>query len=210
MYKVERLEVGQLKANCYIVANNEQAVVVDPGDDAEYIINKIRDLDVSPVATVATHGHFDHVMAAAEVKLAYNIPFIASRDDVFLLERVPETAKHFLKIEAPPAPAPDFEVKEGSDISFENIEFEILAISGHSPGSVAYYNKKEAIVFSGDLVFADGLVGRTDLSYSNKEELKRSIIKLLQLPGKTIVYPGHGERTTINELKTIFDKQLGG
>jgi glyoxylase-like metal-dependent hydrolase (beta-lactamase superfamily II) len=171
-----------MATNCYIAGG----MIVDPGDDAEYIISH---LTVKPTMIVATHGHFDHIMAAYALQRAYNIPFYIHEDDIFLLGRMQSSAKHFLGLkEVDPPPVPS-KIK---DLPF-------IHTPGHTPGSVCLYFKEDNVLFSGDTIFAGGAVGRTDFSYSDKTALTRSVQIILSLPQDTRILPGHGEQTTVRE-----------
>ena len=203
--KVETLVVGQLQTNCYIVwdEKSQKAVIIDPADDADYIIRKIQDLQLKPKYILATHGHFDHVLAIPELKLAINIPFFMHQKDLFLLKRSAETAHFFTGVKGDPPLLPDRFLKEGDEIKFGQEKLKVIETPGHSPGGVSFLGR--GVVFSGDTLFNKGL-GRTDFSYASDQDIKKSIkAKLFKLPDKTIVYTGHGETTTIGrEKKHLF------
>ena len=202
--RVEKLQVGQLAANCYLVwdENTSDAVIIDPGDDADYIERRIRDFNLSPKLIIATHGHFDHVLAATELKLAFNIPFLLHRTDLPLLKRTRASAQYFTGILADPIPKVDKFIGDGEVIKFGQEELRVLATPGHTPGSISLVGN--GLVFTGDTLFYQA-IGRTDFRYASKETLLASIKnKLFKLPDETIVYSGHGEPTTIaNEIRYI-------
>jgi len=209
--KIERLIVGQLQTNCYLVwdKNTGEGVVIDPGDDAEYIRNRIRDLEIKPLYLLATHGHFDHILAVLELKLAFKIPFLINSKDLFLVERAVASANFFAKNkEALPVLVDGF-IKENDLVSFgKNEGLKVIETPGHSPGGVVFESfalqNERGVVFSGDTLFKDGF-GRTDFSYCSHLDLMSSLKnKLFKLPDETIVYPGHGEETTIEEAKRNF------
>ena len=190
--KVEKVVVGQLQTNCYLVWDEEslEGVIIDPGDDADYILRRVGDFNLSLRFILATHGHFDHILGVTELKLALNIPFLIHQKDLFLLKRAGKTAKFFTGVEAGPVLPPDKFIKEGDKIKFGKESLRVIETPGHTPGSISFYSL--GFLFSGDLIFAEG-VGRTDFTYSSKEELQKSIEKVLKLPKETIIYPGHGE-----------------
>ena len=203
MLKIKTLVVGQMKTNCYIIYNNSEdsAIVIDPGDDADYIIGQLNAVGSNPKEIIATHGHFDHNMAAYELQSAYNIPFLISDKDEFLLKKIPMSAKYFVNIKSVKVPKIDKFLKQEKKIEIYDNYFEILEIPGHTPGSVGLYNPIEKILFSGDTIFKDGSIGRYDYSYSNKNNLLKSINRILSLPADTVIYPGHGRETCVsNEL----------
>jgi len=198
---IETLVVGQLQTNCYLVADQKSraAVVIDPGDGAEYIHNKIRDLELIPTKIVATHGHFDHILAAFEIQQAYKIPFLINAKDTFLVERMQDTAKFFLKINIHQIPPHvDGDLKEGSKINFGSLTFKVIETPGHTPGSVCLYFEDSKIMFTGDTLFKSG-VGRTDFSYGSQNDLEDSLKKIKHYPGGSRILSGHGEETCLEE-----------
>ena len=199
---VKRLIVGQLQTNCYLAWDEEnlEAVIIDPGDDADYIQRRVADFNLHPKFILATHGHFDHILAATELKLAFKIPFLIHQADLFLLKRAGKTARFFTGISEEPMLPPDKFIKEGDKIRFGKECLKVIETPGHTPGGVAFYSP--GILFSGDTIFAEGK-GRTDFNYGSEEQLKNSIKKLLNLPKQTTVLPGHGEETTIEDLSSF-------
>jgi len=194
---VKKLVVGQLQTNCYLVFDEKksEAIIIDPGDNAEYIMRILNDLDVKPTKIVATHGHFDHILAVNELKLAYKIPFLMSKKDEVLLKWMRKSCKFFTEFDSGPPPKIDKYLNKLLEVG--DLKFEIIETPGHSPGSISLYSNKLGVVFVGDVIFAGGGVGRTDFSYSSQKDLEESIKKLLKLPKNTIVYSGHGAETTI-------------
>jgi glyoxylase-like metal-dependent hydrolase (beta-lactamase superfamily II) len=197
--EVQQLTVGQLQTNCYLVIDHKtrDTLIIDPGDDGDYILRKISDMNLIPKLIAVTHGHFDHVLAVTELKLAFDVPFWMHKADLPILKSVQKTTKYFTGSQTDPPSLPDKFIKEGEKIIFGHLNLKVIATPGHTPGGVSFYGEK--VLFSGDTIFADG-VGRTDFSYSSKNELKKSISKLIMLPSSTIVYPGHGPSTTLGEV----------
>lgn len=203
---IEKLVVGQLQSNCYLVwnENSREAIIIDPADDGDYIIQKIQDFQLKPKFIIATHGHFDHILAATELKLAFKIPFLINKKDLFLLKRMQSSTRYWFRVElVDPPPEVDKFFKEGDQIEFGQEKLKVIETPGHSPGGVSLYNRGEKVLFSGDTLFKQG-IGRYDFSYASKEDLFKSIKKLLKLPEETVVYPGHGPETTIGEEKEIL------
>ena len=138
-------------------------------------------------------------MAAGEIQLSTNTPFYINKKDQFLLDRVEETVEYFLgskKIVLPIKNIKNLNIE--NSLKIENFKLKIIYTSGHSPGGCSYYFPQEKIVFTGDTLFKR-TIGRCDFSYCSKKDLDTSLKKLFKLPGETIVYPGHGEKTTIQE-----------
>ena len=184
---VKKIIVGQLQTNCYLVFDekNSEAIIIDPGDNAEYIMRILNDLDVKPTKIVATHGHFDHILAVNELKLAYKIPFLMSKKDEVLLKWMRKSCKFFTGFD--PGPPPKIDKYLNKLLEVGDLKFEIIETPGHSPGSISLYSNKLGVVFVGDVIFAGGDVGRTDFKYSNRKDLEKSIKKLFKLPKDTIV-----------------------
>lgn len=194
--KVKTYPLGELQANCYFLTIDKECIIIDPADSADFILETIQRENLKVHALFATHGHFDHLMAAGELQTSLKVPFYIADEDLFLLKRVEETARHFLG-HAPPIIQPK-ETKNLIEEKFQisNFKFQVLATPGHTPGSRCFYFKDKHAIFTGDTLFK-GAIGRYDFSYSNKIDLFESIDKLFKLPAETTVYPGHEEITTI-------------
>ena len=201
--EIKTLQVGQLQTNCYLVINKKtrEVFILDPGDDAELIISYILREELIPKYIVATHGHFDHILAVLELQLAFNIPFLIHKKDMFLLKRMQETTKYFCNFNPGPSPKPNIYIKNNDVLKIRNILFNIINIPGHTPGSIALHCIKENVLFVGDLIFENKGIGRTDFKYSDSLKLNKSIDKIKKLPGETVVYPGHGSEFTISDYR---------
>jgi len=199
-----------MQANCYFFVQDEKALLIDPGDSADFLLGQIQTMKLELVGMIATHGHFDHSMAVGEIQLTYpQLPLYIHPNDEFLLKRVVKTAKHFLGYDPVAIPIQSMQkMLEGQiRISSANwrIEFRILHTPGHTPGSCCLYFENEKVLFSGDTLFKSG-IGRYDFSYSDKGQLKQSVQKLLNLPSEITVYPGHGDETSIEDEKKIIQQ----
>lgn len=205
MLKVRTLAVGQLSTNCYLVLDDKTrlGLIVDPGDDADYIQRIIADEDMKPTQIIATHGHFDHILAATELRLAYKIPFLMNKNDEFMLKHMSKSAQYFCGISSDPSPEIDHYLDKNETVEIGNWSLDILTTSGHTPGSISIYSQEHSFIFVGDTLFAGGGVGRTDFFYSKRKDLEKSIKKLLTLPADTIIYSGHGEKS-----KVAFEKKF--
>ena len=205
------LPVGQMAANCYLVQDEPsgEILIIDPGEDANYIAEHILKLGGKPTAILATHGHFDHILGARELQLTFGIPFYIHASDTFLVARMQETAAHFLSrdiIEAPPVI--DGILADKQKITIGSQSLTVVETPGHTPGSICFYSQKEQVLFVGDSIFAGGAVGRTDFSYSEPLKLAASIDYILSLPGGFRLLPGHGEETSVAKEKQ-FHSPLG-
>jgi glyoxylase-like metal-dependent hydrolase (beta-lactamase superfamily II) len=198
--QVEMLIVGPLSSNCYIVWDEgiKIAAIIDPGEDGKDIINKVDELELDVKYILATHGHFDHVGAVAQLKKLIDVEFLAHKDDFFFIEDGENAARRWGFIIDQP-PKPDRFIEDGDIIKLGNYELKVLHTPGHSPGGVSFLHNN--MVFCGDTLF-QGSIGRTDFRMGSFEELKQSIItRLYSLPDKTIVFTGHGPSTTIGDEK---------
>lgn len=211
MVSIVKIIVGQINSNCFLVIDSKRnCLIIDPGDDAEYIKDKITSEEVNPSQIIATHGHFDHVLAAAELKLVYKIPFLMNKRDNFLLKRVDSSAKYFLGIRDSIKVKVDRNLEENNQITLNDLTFSVIETPGHTPGSISLYSKKNKIVFVGDTLFSQGGVGRTDFKYGSLSKLNNSIKKILSMPEDTKVYCGHGEETDIKSVKGYHRKLING
>lgn len=207
--QIHRLPLGQMQANCYILEDEGKAILIDPADTADFILEKIAFKRLELVGIIATHGHFDHVMAVGEIQMSYpHLPLYIHSKEEFLFKRLPETAKHFLGYDPIVLPIGKRLPLTKGTMTIENFTFDVIETPGHTPGSVSIYFKDYQIIFTGDTLF-QGSVGRYDFSYSDKNELKKSIEKILALPRETIVYSGHGEETRIEYEKDTFTQFFG-
>jgi len=208
MLSFEKIVIGELETNCYLVWNEDtkECLVIDPADDGVSISEEINNKKLIVKAVFLTHGHFDHSLGALDLKLIYNVDFGCSQKDAFLLDRQDETAKHFLKkeIQVPNFIKIDIDLDKIKEFKLGGEIIEIIKTPGHTPGSVCFYNKKNKLLFSGDTLFL-GLRGRTDFSYGSTKDIFVSLKKLMKLEKDTKVLSGHGEETIIErESKRYF------
>jgi len=231
---IERLVVGPLETNAYLVAcpATLEAVVIDPGGDGHRIVARIRDLALRPTWIVDTHGHADHIAANGEVKAAFPEARIAiheadaellARPDLNLSEAFgvplhsppPDVLLHHGEefLLGPPAEGSPARPGTGEGRRDDRpaapgntpvaIRFRVIAVPGHTPGGIALLARPSAgagdppVLFCGDALFA-GSMGRSDLPGGSHAQLMQSVReRLLTLPPETVVYPGHGESTTV-------------
>lgn len=195
---VERLVLGQMQTNCYLVWNDntKAAIIIDPADNGSYIKNKLDSQGVQPEAVLLTHSHFDHILAADELRKTYQIPIIVQKEENELLLD-PQKNLSGLFSGAPIVLQADQLVENGEELQLLDTVIEVLHTPGHTKGGACYYFEEEKLLFSGDTLFR-GSVGRTDFPTGNMETLVHSIQdSLFVLPEDTKVYPGHEEQTDI-------------
>ncbi len=194
---VKGIVVGLFQENCWVIGSRRTraGVVIDPGDEAERILELARDLGVQVRYIINTHAHVDHIMAVPAVQRATGARFLLHPDDQGLAAQAGRSAARWLGRAVEPPPAPDGLLQDGDVVEVDGLRLQVIHTPGHTPGSVCFYT--EGLLFSGDTLFY-GSVGRTDLPGGNHAQLMTSIIdKLLTLPDDTIVLPGHMLETRI-------------
>ncbi len=199
---VETLAVGPLQVNCYLVAcpRTNHALVIDPGDEGDRILEMIDKLGLKVKMVVNTHGHFDHVGANHQVLAATGVELCMHRDDLPLLKVAAKQAAGY-GLPAVQSPDPKRFLENGDLIEVGDLSFEVIHTPGHSPGGICLYG--EGHLFSGDTLFA-GSIGRTDLPGGDMKQLLSHIrSQLMVLPDATVVHPGHGPESTIGREKTV-------
>ena len=194
---IETFVVGELLTNCYLFIDDEtgKAVLIDPGSDADVIDRFIEEKGLKLEMILNTHCHFDHVGENAFFKGKYKVPLAIGEFDVPCLRNAHVDAELF-QIKIKKSPEPDVMLKEGDTVLVGSSELLVFHTPGHTPGSICLYEPKEKVLFSGDTLFFES-VGRWDLPGGDYLALMNSLNRLLQLPSETVVYPGHGETTTI-------------
>ena len=171
---IEQLKVGMLENFCYILGCEitKQGIIIDPGDDSEHILSRVRDLELNIEYILNTHFHFDHTYCNQEIKDVIKAYIAMHKDDISYYQG-----------------SVDLTLKSEDIITCgEEIELKVLHTPGHTPGGVCFY--QDYRLFTGDTLFV-GDSGRTDLAYSNRSDLGASIRKIMQLPEETVIFPGH-------------------
>lgn len=193
--------VGDFQENCYLYAcpQTRHAVIIDPGDEAERILQRIQELELIPQYIINTHGHIDHICAIDAVSAVYPVPLAIHPEDVTMY-----TDERSAKLYGRQAPlvqrTPDILLKEGDHLSFGTLTLEVLHTPGHTPGGICLLSRPYC-VFSGDTLFYRN-IGRTDFEGGDYQQLISSIReKLYTLEDDLVVFPGHGTPTTILEEK---------
>lgn len=200
--KVEQYCVGQVQTNCYFAINEEtqEALIVDPGDSASFLAEKIKQKELKPQAILLTHGHFDHAMAAEELAEIFDLKIYAHEAEKDTLKQPGLNASGM--IGRRDSYHADVFVKDDEALKLAGMELKVLHTPGHTEGGCCYYVEKEQALFSGDTLFCQS-VGRTDFPRGSMSQLIRSIKeKLLSLPNTVKVYPGHMGVTTIGMEKS--------
>ena len=196
---VEKIVVGALATNCYIIASDKgsKAVVIDPGADAPIILERLRELDLQLGAIINTHGHHDHTGADRELVDEYQVPVYMGSDDIKIVNDPSANLSYFTG-----GTNCQIETVKGLDdkqiLEIDGLKFQTIETPGHTKGSISLRIQNK--LFTGDLLF-QGSVGRTDFPSSSYDDLLRSLSKIAELPDETIIYPGHGPETVLGEEK---------
>ncbi|MFZ7125029.1 MAG: MBL fold metallo-hydrolase [Desulfobacterales bacterium] len=197
---IEKLTVGPLMANCFIVGcpDTLRAAVIDPGGDVDRILTALARRELRVEAIIDTHGHFDHVGGNRRLKDATGAPIMIHAADAPMLSQLARSAGSF-GLEAENSPPADRLLADQEVVEVGRLQFKVLHTPGHTPGGVSLFTPGH--VFVGDSLFA-GSIGRTDFPGGDFDTLIRSIHKqLFALDDDVVVYTGHGPETTIAQEK---------
>lgn len=189
--------------NTYIVIGEDKksALLVDPASDAERIVAYLTGQSLELKAMLITHGHFDHIGAVDRLVRALKVPVYAHEEEGRVMADPMKNLSTYFTSSAVTGEATET-VADKDCLDFgSDLQFSAICVPGHSPKSLCYYSADAAVLFSGDTLFAGG-IGRTDLYDGPGTDLKKNIQeRLLHLPDATVIYPGHGEHSTIGKEK---------
>lgn len=202
--QIIELKLGLLRTNTYIVAGDNSAgcIIIDPAAEENKIVNTLVEYNLTPCGILLTHGHFDHIGVAENLRERFGIKIYAMEEEKEILEtpaNLAEMIRQNLVLNV------DEYLKDSQIIDIAGLEFKVIHTPGHTIGSCCYYVEKENVLFSGDTLFCNSH-GRTDFPTGSVSDIIRSITgKLLILPDETKVYPGHEEETTIGFERHNYD-----
>ena len=188
--------MGMYQTNCYIASVDGKDFIIDPGVGAtQWVKENVN----NPVAILNTHGHFDHVWSNAELQKELGVKLYTPKGDVMLL------SSSAWMPDLPPS-TPDVEVQPDETIDFDGTKVTFQHFPGHSPGCSMI--EIEDAMFSGDFIFEQS-IGRTDFPYSSPQDMKKSLQKFKTIPYDKVLYPGHGNPTTIKKEQQYADYWIG-
>lgn len=194
--------VGPIQANCYILEDEKtkEALIIDPGGELEKILAVVKNKELSPLAILLTHAHFDHIGALDSARDRWHIPAYLHKNESDWPDDPRKNGSAFFSMSKEVRTRPAEKLINGeTELTIGPFSFDVLETPGHSPGGVSFYFAHDQAVFCGDALFS-GSIGRSDGYGADGPQLLNSIReKLLTLPEKTVVLPGHGFSTTIGK-----------
>jgi glyoxylase-like metal-dependent hydrolase (beta-lactamase superfamily II) len=206
MIKLKRFIFNPFDENTYLIweENSKETIIIDPGCSDSVEEKELKDFisqnKLIPKYLINTHCHIDHILGNAFVKSEFNVEFIACEEDVFLLDLMQQQASMF-SLAVKKSPQPDKYLSEDLKLEFQDIKVKFLFTPGHTPGEYCIYFPNANFCITGDVLFKEA-IGRTDLWKGDYDTLIASIQdKLLALPDDVIIYPGHGDESTIGYEK---------
>ncbi len=203
--RVLPFRVPPLDNAVYVLADERRdALVIDPSFGEREVLDAVRANGLRVVEVLNTHGHFDHTFGDAAVKAATGAPLAIHRLDAHRLDENATQGPPFFPMRQP-AVEPDRLLEEGDESRLADLRLVVLRTAGHTEGSVCFHVPEERVLFSGDTLFNAGL-GRVDLPGGDARTMVESLRRLMALPSETVVYPGHGPKTTIGAEKAWVDE----
>ena len=193
---IKTIVTGPFQENSYLLIDklSKKCVLIDPGDEAQKIINFINEKNILPIAIINTHAHLDHIGAISEIKAEYSTPFYLHTEEKPILDSYLISCRMF-GMKPAQSPSVDVWLNASGELLIGPFKFLIIETPGHTPGGCSFLI--DDIIFVGDTLF-QGSIGRTDLPGGDRKILDKSLIKLInKLNPKTTVYSGHGPSTSI-------------
>lgn len=207
MLKIEQYRVSALKTNCYLIIDNktQEFAIIDPGGESEKLDKRLLEIGYKKlIYIILTHGHFDHIKLAKVLQGKSKAKIVIFKNEnQFLSNNNLNLSNQFLCKGLKPFSA-DILLSDGESIYLGDSKIELMHTPGHTLGSSCFI--LENLIFSGDTIMKE-TVGRTDLITGNYLDMKNSLKKIVSLKGDYIIYPGHGETTTLNHER-LYNKYI--
>lgn len=198
MIDVHTFPLGPLQTNCFVAVNNTQALAIDPGGDPAKVVTFLKSKGLTLEAIINTHFHFDHILGNSALQESTEAPIYGPKEDDFLLQ-AQEGSGGMMGF--PKVPPFEYQSLEPGEKTWLGEKCVILHTPGHTPGSLSLYFPDSKALFAGDLIF-QGSIGRTDFPGGSLETLLQGVReKIFTLPEQTVIYPGHGPQTTVEQEK---------
>jgi glyoxylase-like metal-dependent hydrolase (beta-lactamase superfamily II) len=193
---IESVVSDNFAENTWLIGNqkNSEAIIIDPGADYDKIIEKFKELELTPVLILNTHLHPDHLFSARKLQKSYQIPLMAHRKEKQLFDMFDQIIQK-LGLKNIARPEVEQWLKDEEILDQKDIRIKVIHTPGHSPGSCCFL-VNDLHLFTGDTVFS-GSIGRTDLPLGSSREMRESLKKITNLPIKTKIYPGHGPKSDL-------------
>ncbi len=201
MLKIGKVVMGSVQTNCYFIyqEGEKKIIVVDPADKGDYLYKAFTEAGFEVAAILLTHAHFDHIWGCNKLRELSGVQVFACEEEKELCESAKLNVSE--DVGRPYTVSVDWYLRDGEEVTIEGMKFKMIHTPGHTQGSCCYYFEDDNILVSGDTLF-EGSVGRTDLPTGKGSTLSRSLKeKLMILPDETLVFPGHGNGTTIADEK---------
>ncbi|MBL01801.1 MAG: hypothetical protein CL774_04840 [Chloroflexi bacterium] len=192
--QISNIIVGELYTNCYVISNNSECIIIDPGAEPDKIIDFLESMKLTPKLLISTHYHADHVGGVKNLVEKYDVEFAIGKNDLNFLDAQPAWVSNLISTYEKPI-SPNILLLGGETINLLDLDIKIISTPGHSPGSICIYIENS--IFTGDTLFKNG-IGRGDLPGGDiNQEITSIKDKIFQLPNDIDVFPGHGHKTKI-------------
>ncbi len=194
--KIKKFVLGKMSTNCYLIENDNHSIIIDPGDQANQLIDYLIQNNLKLEAILLTHAHFDHIGAIDQLVEKYNCSVYVHQNDYNMIyDDYLNLSNYYnaLKIKSKVNAINDY-------IDIDHFHFEFVNLPGHTAGSCFIFLKKYHIIFSGDVLFKNS-IGRFDFPTSSSSDTRKSMVKIQKIDEDYKIYPGHGESTTLFQEK---------
>ena len=197
---IKKYVVGPIQENCYVVSHGKKCIVIDPGSEADYLIEEIEKEDLEVLGILITHGHYDHIGAVNELREHFNTKVYASHDTKEMMINTDENLSVMLGGEEYRVDEPVEELtssNKGERFLIGDFSIIVYSTPGHAKGSCLFYLEEDHALFTGDTLFMNGC-GRIDFPTGDQIEMLKSLLRIKEFSFEADIYPGHGPNTTLS------------